>query len=85
MNPLQSDSANCTVQVPRPDGKPDLLGLRVLDEPAAMQSDPAVLTMQLRQASKQVGHCDSSTTPQYRFWSIPKCMFDTSLNRLVFF
>ena len=45
------------VQVSRPDGKPDLLGLKVLDEPAAIQSDPAVLTMQLRQASKQVaGH-----------------------------
>lgn len=40
-------------QVSRPDGKPDLLGLKVLDEPAAVQSDPALLTMQLRQASKQ--------------------------------
>lgn len=42
------------MQVARPDGKPDLLGLKVLDEPAAVQSDPSVLTMQLRQASKQV-------------------------------
>ena len=40
-------------QVSRPDGKPDLLGLKVLDEPAAVQSDPSLLTMQLRQASKQ--------------------------------
>lgn len=46
------------VQVARPDGKPDLLGLKVLDEPAAIQSDPAVLTMQLRQSSKQVGRCN---------------------------
>ena len=41
------------MQVSRPDGKPDLLGLNVLDEPAAVQSDPSLLTMQLRQASKQ--------------------------------
>lgn len=46
-------SGSSCVQVSRPDGKPDLLGLKVLDEPAAVQSDPAVLTMQLRQASKQ--------------------------------
>ena len=44
-----------SMQVSRPDGKPDFLGLKVLDEPAAIQSDPSVLTMQLRQASKQVG------------------------------
>ncbi|KAL3155076.1 hypothetical protein ABBQ38_011140 [Trebouxia sp. C0009 RCD-2024] len=43
------------IKVSRPDGKPDQLGLKVLDEPAAIQSDPAVLTMQLRQASKQAG------------------------------
>ena len=41
------------MQVSRPDGKPDSLGLKVLDEPAAVQSDPSVLAMQLRQASKQ--------------------------------
>ena len=41
------------MQVSRPDGKPDLLGLKVLDEPAAVQSDPSLITMQLRQASKQ--------------------------------
>lgn len=27
------------IKVPRPDGKPDYLGLKVLDEPAARQSD----------------------------------------------
>ena len=42
------------MQVPRPDGKPDLLGLKVLDEPCARQSDPSVLLLQLRQTSKQV-------------------------------
>ena len=41
-------------QVPRPDGKPDLLGLNVLDEPAARQSDPSVLSLQLRQLLKRV-------------------------------
>lgn len=43
------------IKVSRPDGKPDLLGLKVLDEPAAVQSDPSLLTMQLRQTSKQAG------------------------------
>ncbi|KXZ41654.1 hypothetical protein GPECTOR_340g77 [Gonium pectorale] len=41
------------IKVPRPDGKPDYLGLKVLDEPAAKQSDPTVLTLQLRQLSKE--------------------------------
>eukprot|EP00967_Tisochrysis_lutea_P025100 scaffold28879_cov31-Tisochrysis_lutea.AAC.4 len=36
------------VKVPRPDGKPDNLGLTVLDETAATQSDPTVLTLQLK-------------------------------------
>lgn len=35
-------------QVPRPDGRPDFLGLRVLDEPAAAQSDAGVLALRLR-------------------------------------
>ena len=41
------------IKVPRPDGKLDELGLKVLDEPAAKQSDPTVLNLQLRLASKQ--------------------------------
>mmetsp|Transcript_20907 Transcript_20907/g.35699 ORF Transcript_20907/g.35699 Transcript_20907/m.35699 type:complete len:444 (-) Transcript_20907:57-1388(-) len=41
------------IKAPRPDGKPDFLGLKVLDEPAARQSDPTVLTLQLRQLSKE--------------------------------
>lgn len=41
------------VKVPRPDGKPDELGFKFLDEPAAQQSDPAVLNLQLRANSKQ--------------------------------
>lgn len=41
------------IKVPRPDGKPDELGLTVLDEPAAQQSDPTVLDLQLRVVSKQ--------------------------------
>ena len=49
-------------QIARPDGKPDTLGLTVLDEPCAKQSDPTVLDLQLRAISKQttakqlVGH-----------------------------
>ena len=41
------------LKVPRPDGKPDELGFKFLDEPAAKQSDPAVLNLQLRANSKQ--------------------------------
>ena len=40
-------------KVPRPDGRQDVLGISVLDEPAANQSDPNVLDLQLRAISKQ--------------------------------
>lgn len=40
-------------QVPRPDGKPDNLGLLVLDEPSTKQSDPTVLSLWLTENSKQ--------------------------------
>jgi len=43
------------IKVPRPDGKPDDLGLKVLDEPAAKQSDSTVLNLQMRAASKTAG------------------------------
>ena len=38
--------------MPRPDGKPDNLGLAVLDEPCANQSDPTVLQLKLRANTK---------------------------------
>eukprot|EP00472_Partenskyella_glossopodia_P002754 CAMPEP_0197517416 /NCGR_PEP_ID=MMETSP1318-20131121/2423_1 /TAXON_ID=552666 /ORGANISM="Partenskyella glossopodia, Strain RCC365" /LENGTH=322 /DNA_ID=CAMNT_0043066947 /DNA_START=182 /DNA_END=1150 /DNA_ORIENTATION=+ len=41
------------LKVPHPQIKNDGLGLTVLDEPAAQQSDPTVLDMRLRLASKQ--------------------------------
>ena len=41
------------LKVPRPDGKPDDLGLKTLDEPAITQSEPAILNLQLRANSKQ--------------------------------
>lgn len=41
------------LKVPRPDEKSDGLGLVVLDEPSAHQSDPTVLELQLRVVSKQ--------------------------------
>ncbi len=43
---------------PRPDGLPETLGLRVLDEPSANQSDPTVLDLQLRSLSKKSGLLD---------------------------
>ena len=39
-------------QIPRPDGKPDGLGLQRLDEPTLTPSDPAVLDLQLRAGAK---------------------------------
>ncbi|CAF5123989.1 unnamed protein product, partial [Rotaria sp. Silwood1] len=39
--------------VPRPDGKEDYLGLVVVDEPSSKQSDPHVLSLQMRYTSKQ--------------------------------
>ncbi|CAL1537177.1 unnamed protein product [Lymnaea stagnalis] len=41
------------IKIARPDNKPDTLGLTVLDEPCAKQSDPTVLDLQLRAISKQ--------------------------------
>ena len=39
----------------RPDGKSDNLGLVALDEPASIQSDPTVLSLQLRAVTKSSG------------------------------
>eukprot|EP00796_Vickermania_ingenoplastis_P005924 gene5924-4237_t len=36
------------VKIPRPDGRPDGLGLYVVDEPAIPQSNPAVVMLELR-------------------------------------
>mmetsp|Transcript_11079 Transcript_11079/g.28820 ORF Transcript_11079/g.28820 Transcript_11079/m.28820 type:complete len:502 (+) Transcript_11079:65-1570(+) len=44
------------VKVPRPDGKPDSLGLTVLDEPSSSQSDPVVMQLQLRAITKASSH-----------------------------
>jgi len=41
------------IKVPRPDADRDELGLQVLDEPAAAQSDATVLELQLRAVSKK--------------------------------
>lgn len=41
------------LKVTRPDEKPETLGLQIIDEPAAKQSDPTVLDLQLRSISKQ--------------------------------
>jgi len=43
------------IKIPRPDGKTDNLGLVTLDEPASVQSDPTVLTLQLRAVTKSSG------------------------------
>uniref|UniRef100_A0A3P9PIQ6 Intraflagellar transport protein 46 homolog n=1 Tax=Poecilia reticulata TaxID=8081 RepID=A0A3P9PIQ6_POERE len=43
------------LKVPRPDGKPDNLGLLVLDEPSVKQSDPTVLSLFLSEETKQHG------------------------------
>lgn len=43
------------IKVPKPDGTTDKVGLVVLDEPCANQSEPAVLHLQLRSHSKSAG------------------------------
>ncbi len=44
--------ADAFIKVNRPDGQEQTLGLTILDEPKAVQSDPGVLELQLRAASK---------------------------------
>nr|SVE93316.1 EOG090X0FP3 [Moina brachiata] len=41
------------LKVDRPDGKPETLGLTVIDEPSLHQSDPSVLDLRLRSIYKQ--------------------------------
>ncbi len=41
------------MQVPRPDGVEDDLGICLLDEPSALQSDPSIIQMRLRAAEPQ--------------------------------
>lgn len=43
------------IKVPRPDGKDEMLGLVVVDEPSSNQSDPHVLDLFFRTLSKQSG------------------------------
>jgi intraflagellar transport protein 46 len=46
------------LKVSRPDGQPDQLGFKTLDEPAAAQTDPTVLELQLRAISKKQQYGD---------------------------
>jgi len=41
------------LKVNRPDDVPEILGLQIIDEPSAKQSDPTVLDLKLRSISKQ--------------------------------
>ena len=51
------------IKVPPPDSSRDELGLKVLDEPAAQQSDATVLELQLRAGSKRrTGTCRSAAS-----------------------
>lgn len=40
------------LKIPRPDNNKDFLGLKFLDEPNSMQSDPAVITLNLQYTSR---------------------------------
>eukprot|EP01116_Phalansterium_solitarium_P021623 TRINITY_DN679_c0_g1_i3.p1 TRINITY_DN679_c0_g1~~TRINITY_DN679_c0_g1_i3.p1 ORF type:complete len:347 (-),score=125.89 TRINITY_DN679_c0_g1_i3:326-1366(-) len=42
------------LKILRPDDKPEMLGLTVLDEPSTVQTDPTVLELQLRATTKKV-------------------------------
>ncbi|XP_064116454.1 intraflagellar transport protein 46 homolog [Macrobrachium nipponense] len=48
------------IKIPPPDDKPTLVGLEVLDEPSAKQSDPTVLDLQLRALAK---HTTAKSVP----------------------
>ncbi|XP_061816448.1 intraflagellar transport protein 46 homolog isoform X1 [Nerophis lumbriciformis] len=50
------------LKVPRPDGKPDGLGMLVLDEPSVRQSDPTVLSLWLSEETKQHGNTEVKVT-----------------------
>ena len=47
------------IRCTRPDEKSETLGLKVLDEPSARQSDPSVLELHMRVVSKQAGTSSS--------------------------
>ena len=47
------------IKPPRPDGATETLGLRILDEPAPLQSDPVLLDLQMRAASRRSVSNDS--------------------------
>lgn len=53
------------LKVPRPDGKADVLGLELLDEPSVKQSDPTVMSLWLSEESKQ-------HTTQVKVSSVPR-------------
>eukprot|EP00768_Dysnectes_brevis_P006922 gnl/Dysnectes_brevis/5648_a8246_487.p1 GENE.gnl/Dysnectes_brevis/5648_a8246_487~~gnl/Dysnectes_brevis/5648_a8246_487.p1 ORF type:complete len:301 (+),score=84.83 gnl/Dysnectes_brevis/5648_a8246_487:132-1034(+) len=55
------------VKIPRPDGKPEPLGMLSLDEPGLQQTDPTVLELQLRGACR--GHIEAESVAEVR--SIP--------------
>ena len=42
-------SIDAFIKIPRPDGEEDLNGLVILDEPSIVQSNPQILTMQLKE------------------------------------
>ena len=48
-----------SLQPPRPDGADETLGLRIIDEPAPVQSDPALLELQLRAATRRTVASDA--------------------------
>lgn len=66
------------LKVPRPDGQPDNLGLKILDEPKAEQSDPTVIKMILSKSSthlnapavkvRSIQEKDSSFPMQVQKW-----------------
>ena len=63
------------IKVPRPDGQAEKTGLTVLDEPAAKQSDPSVLDLQLRAISKR----SSQKQVVVKKVSKSNCLFDWHL------
>ena len=69
------------IKVPRPDGQAEKTGLTVLDEPAAKQSDPSVLDLQLRAISKRSSQKQVVVKKVSKSTCLLICLFDWHLPR----
>ena len=68
------------LKIDRPDGRNEILGLNVLDEPSLHQSDPSVLDLRLRSVYKQSSAKAIVTNFGLLFPSIPTSSYHPLLS-----